>query len=92
MNYEEHVKRFLSDFNISQPALTMCKVEDQTNGQLEIQQGHSFKGFRKCCMKHCEGKENRQPGKDTEYRASINFRYENPMAKCNYVLNEKRVT
>ena len=44
MNNEESVKRFLSDFNTSQPALTMCKVEDQTNGQLGIQQGHSFEG------------------------------------------------
>ena len=44
VNNEESVKRFLSDFNTSQPALTMCKVEDQTNGQLGIQQGHSFEG------------------------------------------------
>ena len=41
-------------------------------------------------MYESEGKENRQPGKNTECRPSINFRFENPMAKCNSVLNKKR--
>ena len=44
-----------------------------------------LRGFRKCSMNVCEkqGKENKQPGKNTNCLASINFRVENSNTKQN---------
>ena len=70
----------------------MCKLEDQKNSQLGIQQGHSFEGSENAVWKWNIVKEKKtdSQGKTQEYRASINFRLENPVAKCNSVLNKKR--
>ena len=50
------------------------------------------RGFRKCSMNVCEkqGKENKQPGKNTGCKASINFRVENPTAKHEKDRNDKQ--
>ena len=88
---EETVKTFLSDLNIS----TGCSYNIQSGRQDKRPTGDNartqIRGYRKCCLNvsHCEGKENRQPGKNTDCKASINFRLENPVAKLNVLKKER---
>ena len=84
---EHNVRTFLNDFNLS----SGCTFNTQSGRPDKRQDGDSarskVRGFRKCCMNvaHGEDKENKQPGKNTDCQASINFRLENPMAKSKLV-------
>ena len=88
---EDTVKTFLSNLNIS----TGCSYNIQSGRQDKRPTGDNARtqisGYRKCCLNvsHCEGKGSRQPGKNTDCKASINFRLENPVAKLK-VLKEDR--
>ena len=88
---KDNVKKFLSDFNTS----TSCSFNMQSGRQDKHPKGDNarsqFRGYRKCCLNvlHREGKENRQPGKNTDCKASINFRLENPVAVSKVVKADK---
>ena len=88
---EEAVKKFLSDLNIS----TGCSYNIQSGRQDKRPKGETkrtqISGYRKCCLNvsHSEGKDSRQPGKNTDCKDSVNFRLENPVAKLK-VLKEER--
>ena len=88
---EESVKKFLSDLNIS----TGCSYNIRSGRQDKRPKGDNARtqisGYRKCCLNvlHSEGRDSRQPGKNTDCKASINFRLENPVAE-HKALKEER--
>ena len=88
---EANVKLFLSDFNTSSGCTFNCQSGRQDKRPNGNNARSQYRGFRKCCLNvtHCEGKENRQPGKNTECKASINFRLENPIAKSKLVMEDR---
>ena len=77
------VKTFLGDLNTS----TGCTFNIQSGRPDRQGKGINprcqYRGYRKCCMNvaQSENKENRQPGKNTNCEAGLNFRLENPIAK-----------
>ena len=84
---EQETKVFLSDFNTS----SGCTFNIQSGRQDRHQDGNNarskYRGYRKCCMNvsTSHDKENRQPSKNTDCKACINFRLENSIAKCKTV-------
>ena len=82
---KDEVKTFLQEFYQS----SGCTFNMQTGRQdrcLETAAARAkLRGYRKCSMNVCEkkGKENKQPGKNTNCSACINFRLENSKARRN---------
>ena len=87
---ENGVKSFLGEFNTS----SGCTFNIQSGRQDKRQNKRSrYRGYRKCCMNvaHCEDKENRQPGKNTNCEASLNFRLENASAEYKSVRKDREM-
>ena len=77
------VKTFLGDLNTSTGCtFNIQSVRPDRQGK-GINPRCQYRGYRKCCMNvaQSENKENRQPGKNTNCEAGLNFRLENPIAK-----------
>ena len=87
----EGVTKFLSELNRSSQCTFNIKHGRQDKTQSEDSARSSYRGFRKCCLNvsHRSDKENQQPGKNTQCGATINFRIENPKAKCKSAREDK---
>ena len=88
---ELDVKQFLSALNTSSGCTFNIK-----NGQPDKRQGggrtlSQIRGYRKCCMNvdKVGDRPDRQPGKNTECDASINFRLENIIGKDKKVRDDR---
>ena len=87
----EGVTKFLSELNRSSQCTFNIKHGRQDKTQSEDSARSSYRGFRKCCLNvsHRSDKENQQPGKNIWCGATINFRIENPKAKCKSAREDK---
>ena len=86
------VQSFLANFNTSSGCTFNIQSGRQDKRQDSDTSRSRYRGFRKCCMNvcHTEGKENRQPGKNVDCKASLNFRLENPVARCKNVKEDRQ--
>ena len=78
------VKSFLSELNDSVGCTFNVKSGRPDRTQDSSTARSQYRGYRKCCMNvmSSEDKENRQPGKNTDCEAKLNFRLDNPLSKC----------
>ena len=87
---KDRVDEFLQQFYTSVGCTFNIQAGRQDKASDGISARSKIRGFRKCSMNVCglKGKENRQPGKNTNCQSKLNFRLENPKAKH---LDEKHI-
>ena len=89
---KESVNRFLHQFYESAGCTFNMKTGRQDRSSDSESARSQLRGFRKCGMNVCEkeGKENKQPGKNTNCSACLNFRLENSKAKLASARSDKQ--
>ena len=82
---EDGVRHFLSELNESIGCnFNMLKGrQDKRQQEATGRATSKLRGFRKCGNKvnHCKSQNEKQPGKNTDCEACLNFRLENPLGK-----------